>query len=103
MLKSLKLKCLWVAGALGYNDIQPQAFVNAFNIVEKNAWVIFNIKHNVFSDTGKSGFKKFIFSMGSKSLSVVDIRRHFHRYSLAGTPIDYYTVACRKTADFPAS
>jgi len=102
-LKFFKLNCLWVAGALGYNDIQGQAFVNAFNVVRKDAWVVFNIKDNFFSDTDESGFKQLIFSMEAKSLSVLDIKRHFHRYSLSGKPIYYYAIVGRKIEDFPVN
>ena len=40
--------------ALGYGDIPPQAFAEAFNLISDHGWVAFNIKDR-FLQEEKSG------------------------------------------------
>lgn len=99
-IRSLGLNCLFVAGALGFDDIQGGAFRNAFNMLLPHAWVIFNIKDAFTSGKTESGFGDVLQSMESGGcLSVSQKSRHFHRFSLAGKSIYYHAVVGRKCGE----
>ncbi len=52
--------CLTTVAALGFGDIPPKAFFTAFNIIQSEGWVAFNIKETFLDHTDKSGFSTMI-------------------------------------------
>ncbi len=91
---------LVTVAALGFGDIPTQAFVNAFNIVENNSWVVFNIKDQFFSDDDASGYHHMLQDMIGGSLKVYKKHHYCHRLSMAGDPLHYYAIVGRKENDF---
>ena len=47
---------LLTVAALGYGDIPTQGFINAFNLVEKDGWIAFNIKDRFISEEDDTGY-----------------------------------------------
>ena len=43
-IKAWNCNCLVTVAALGFGDIPPKAFINAFNMIDNNGWIAFNIK-----------------------------------------------------------
>ncbi len=101
-LTSWSLNCLTVVGALGFGDIPPQAFMEAFNIIQSEGWVAFNIKETFLNECDDSGFSRLIRELiFSKYLDLYNLERYQHRLSMEGEPLYYFAIAARKNADIP--
>jgi len=99
---SWALNCLTSVAALGFGDIPPKAFIEAFNIIQAPGWVAFNIKETFLNQTDKSGFSRMIRELiFSKYLDIYHLERYRHRLSIEGEPLYYYAMAAKKTADIP--
>ena len=102
-IASWQCDCMVTVAALGFGDIPTQAFIEAFNIIEAEGWVAFNIKETFFDIRDKSGFSKLIRELiFSKYLDVYHIERYRHRLSIEGEPLYYFAIAGRKNADVPS-
>ena len=100
ILDRWNFNALITVAALGFGDIPSQAFVNAFNIVENNSWVVFNIKDRFLSDEDDTGYNATLQKMIGKSLKVYRKHHYRHRISMAGEPLHYYAIVGRKENDF---
>ena len=99
---SWQCDCMVTVAALGFGDIPPKAFIEAFNIIKSEGWVGFNIKETFFDNSDESGFSKMIRELiFSEYLDVYYIERYRHRLSLEGEPLYYFAIAGRKSADVP--
>ncbi len=102
-LSSWSFDCLTTVAALGFGDIPPLAFLEAFNAIQPQGWVAFNIKESFFSHDDTSGFSKMIRELiFSKYLDLYHLERYRHRLSIQGEPLYYFAIAARKKADIPA-
>jgi predicted TPR repeat methyltransferase len=89
--------------ALGFDDIPPQAFAEAYNAAAGDAWVAFNIKADFLDQVDESGFRLLIRRMVREEVfEVAATRRYIHRLSMAGEPLEYVAVVGRKRQDVPA-
>jgi hypothetical protein len=71
--------CLTTVAALGFGDIPPRAFFTAFNLIQSEGWVAFNIKETFFDHTDTSGFSRMIRELiFSKYLDIYHIERYRH-------------------------
>lgn len=91
---------LTCVAALGFGDIPPAAFQEAFNAVADGGWIAFTIKDGFLSDRDTSGFSGLIKdAMENGGLDVLASERYQHRLSTAGEPLHYQAMVGRKTAD----
>jgi len=99
-IASWQFDCLTTVAALGFGDIPPRAFVEAFNIIQSQGWVAFNIKETFLDASDTSGFstmmRELIFS---EFLDLYHLERYRHRYSMEGEPLYYFAIAGRKNGD----
>ena len=101
-ISSWQCDCMVTVAALGFSDVPAKAFLEAFNIIRKEAWVAFNIKETFFDISDKSGFSKMIRELiFSKYLDIYYIERYRHRLSIEGEPLYYFAIAGWKTSDVP--
>lgn len=101
-LRRWNFNCLTTVAALGYNDIPIPAFREAFNLIEDDGWIVFNIKETFLGKSDTSGFSRFIKDLISgEFLHLHHLERYRHRYSIEGNPLYYHAVIGRKTAAFP--
>ena len=99
---SWSLDCLTTVAALGFGDIPPKAFVEAFNLIQTEGWVAFNIKETFLDKTDTSGFSRMIRELiFSEYLNLYHLERYRHRLSVDGEPLYYFALVGRKTADIP--
>jgi len=99
---SWSLNCLTTVAALGFGDIPPKAFMEAFNVIQPKGWVAFNIKETFLNSSDEGGFSQMIRELiFSKYLDVYHLERYRHRLSIEGEPLYYYALAARKNADIP--
>lgn len=99
-LESWSLNCLITVAALGFGDIPPKAFIQAFNIIQPQGWVAFNIKESFLANTDTSGFSRMIRELiFSEYLDLYHLERYRHRLSVEGEPLFYFAIAGRKKGD----
>jgi SAM-dependent methyltransferase len=89
---------LTLVAALGFDDIPPAAFSEAYGAAADGAWVAFNLKADFLDEAeDESGFRGLIRRMVREgALEVLATRRYVHRYSMAGEPLEYVAVVGRK-------
>lgn len=103
-LESQDFNCMTLIAALGFGDIPTEVFSEAYNLVKEDGWVAFNIKHEFFTNVGKSEFSQLINSMIESKWFKPTIRmRYVHRLSITGKPLEYMAFVGRKVKDIPAS
>lgn len=94
--------CLISVAALGFGDIPPLAFVEAFNAISEDGWVGFNIKESFLDRSDRSGFSQLIRELiFSEYLDLYQLRRYRHRLSLEGQPLYYFALGGKKHGDVP--
>jgi predicted TPR repeat methyltransferase len=101
-LSEKHFNCLVTVSALGFGDIPPLAFAEAYNLVSTPGLVAFNIKDKFVAAEDSSGFSELIeqiteagvFEPGSE-------QRYRHRLSVTGEPLYYVAMVGEKKADIP--
>lgn len=95
-LNAWNFNVLITVGALGFKDIPTRAFINAFNIIEDDALVVFNVRDKFFLEDDKSGFRGLLDSMVGDSLELLQKKRYCHRLSVSGEELYYYAIVGKK-------
>ncbi len=86
--------------ALGFGDIPPLAFAEAFNLVGSPGWLAFNIRDRFIEDEG--GFGGFIARMLREGVIEERGRKQYvHRRSVAGEELEYVAIVAEKCRDVP--
>lgn len=103
LLEHWSFDCLTTVAALGFGDIPPQAFINAFNLVADGGWVAFNIRDTFLDQRETTEFSRTVRELVfTDYLEIHHLERYRHRLSIDGEPIFYYAIAGRKTANAPS-
>ena len=88
--------------ALGFGDIPPLAFAEAFNLVGSPGWIAFNIRDRFFEEEDPTGFGGFLRRMFREGILEERTRKHYtHRVSVADEPLEYFAVVAEKRDDVP--
>ena len=88
--------------ALGFGDVPPAAFAEAFNLVSSPGWIAFNIRERFLEDSDPCGFGAFIGRMFEEGVIEERTRVSYtHRVSVAGKPLPYYAIVANKCRDVP--
>jgi predicted TPR repeat methyltransferase len=99
-LQGKGFNCLVSVAALGFGDIPPLAFAEAYNFVEDGGYIAFNIKEDFLDHRDDTGFSRLIRRlMDEDALEVRAQHRYQHRLSLAGDPLHYVAMVAVKRAD----
>lgn len=99
-IASWQYDCMVSVAALGFGDIPSRAFIEAFNIINTEGWVAFNIKETFLDHSDNTGFSRLVRELiFSEYLDVYHIERYRHRLSIDGEPLFYFAIAGRKNAD----
>jgi predicted TPR repeat methyltransferase len=99
-LRARNLNCLTSVAALGFGDIPPAAFAEAYNLVEPGGPVGFSIKEEMLSGEDSSGFSRLIDgAIGDGALEVKAEHRYRHRVSVSGEPLYYVAMVAEKARD----
>ncbi len=94
--------CMTLVAALGFADIPPLAFINAFNLVADGGLVAFNLKDEFLQGEDDTGFARLVRRMLSDGiLKVTTQERYLHRLSVAGEPLHYVAIAGTKRSAIP--
>jgi hypothetical protein len=88
--------------ALGFGDVPPLAFAEAFNLVGDGGAVAFNIKESFLEGTDSSGFSRLIARMLDEGVLQERSReRYQHRLATDGRPLHYWALDGTKRRDVP--
>jgi SAM-dependent methyltransferase len=101
-LRDARLNCLISVAALGFGDIPPKAFANAFNYIATGGLIVFTLRDRFLERGDKTGYRALINRILDASVARPIIRtRYRHRLSASGKPLYYVAVVAEKTADVP--
>ena len=102
--ESFELNCLTCVAALGFGDIPPAAFANAYNLIAQGGWVAFNIKSDFLESKDPCGFAGLIRRMIDEGLlSIRTGDQYEHRLATSGDPLLYTAFVGVKNRDVPAA
>ena len=103
-LRGYRFNCLTCVAALGFGDIPPEAFAQAFALVALNGWIAFNIKEDFLKGDDDTGFDGLIRGMIRDGvLEVTDRRRYQHRLGIDRHAIHYVAIVGRKREELPGA
>lgn len=103
-LEKRRFDCLTSVAALGFGDMPPRAFAEAYNLVEDGGWIAFNIKEDFLTneDGNGTGFSSLMRRMlREEILDLRGKRRYRHRLSMALEPLHYVAMVARKQREVP--
>lgn len=95
-LESYDFNALMTVAALGYDHIGTEAFLNAFDMVSEDAWVVFNIKDRFLTEDDDTGFRETVRSLVRDRMRVFESERYVHRMSMADEPLHYVGIVGKK-------
>lgn len=96
-IEAKDLNCLTIVSSLGFDDIPPLAFVQAYNLISDTGWVAFNIKDEFFETADSTGFAQLIHQMIDADILKLKTKQHYrHRFHQDGTPLYYFAFVGEK-------
>lgn len=104
-LSEAGFNCMTSVAALGFGDIPPAAFAQAFDYLDGGGLLAFTLKERFLaSEDDESGFSRLIRRMQEQDLieTLVE-RRYRHRISVAGEPLHYVACVAEKQAGHDVS
>ena len=101
-LESHRFNAMTTVAALGFGDMPPRAFAQAYNFMEPGGWLAFNVKESFVKGSDDSGFSRMIRMMTEWELVNAHVyRRYCHRLSVDKQPLYYVAYVARKVHDIP--
>jgi SAM-dependent methyltransferase len=101
-LRSHRFNSLVTVAALGFGDIPPLAFAEAFNLVADGGWIAFNIKEHFLDDGDPTGFSRLIGKLLESGLIEQRAEKVYqHRLATNGDGLDYVAIVGVKRGDVP--
>lgn len=99
-LERRDFNCLTCVAALGFGDVPPEAFANAFNLVDDDGWVAFNIRERFTEESDTSGFAATLATLLDDGTIEEHARVSYtHRMSVDGEPLPYVALVGRKQGE----
>jgi SAM-dependent methyltransferase len=101
-LESADFNAMTCVAALGFGDIPPVAFAEAFNLVSSPGLIAFNLRERFLDDEDPAGFGQFIGRMFEEGVFEERARVSYtHRVSVAGEDLTYLAMVATKRRDVP--
>jgi len=102
MLAGEGFTAMTCVAALGFDDIPPECFRLAYNLVADGGWVAFTIKDDFLSDRDTTGFARMVAAaVEDGMLELMWTDRYVHRLATDRTGLRYTGVIGRKRGDLP--
>jgi predicted TPR repeat methyltransferase len=105
VLADAGFNCLTSVAALGFGDIPPAAFAQAFDYVADGGLVAFTIKDRfTVSEADDSGFSGLIRDLYVEGrIEPIVEQRYRHRLSISGEPLEYVAYIASKQGSEPTA
>jgi SAM-dependent methyltransferase len=101
-LRERRFNALVSVAALGFGDIPPRAFAEAFNLVCDGGWIAFNIKEHFLDDGEPTGFSRLIGRLLDSGIVEKRAEKLYrHRLSTSGEALDYVALVGVKRSSIP--
>ena len=101
-LAAAKFNSLVCVAALGFGDIPPRVFINAFNAIAEDGWIAMTIKEDFLSEDDDSGFARLLRAMMAEGFFELQAhQRYVHRVSVEGEELFYVSLIARKARHVP--
>jgi len=101
-LARFNFNTLCCVAALGFGDIPPLAFAEAYNLIADGGWIAFNIIESFLDEEDASGFSTLIRRMiDGGLLDVCTQQRYQHRIATDGDPLYYIAIIGKKHGHIP--
>lgn len=95
-----RFDCMTCVAALGFGDIPTDVFITAYNLVQPDGWIAFNLKDEFLNGEDSSGFAELVRLITAEGdLDVRCRQRYQHRLGTDREPIHYVAFAGRKRRD----
>lgn len=92
--------CLITVAALGFDDIPPEAFATAYDLIRPGGWIALTIKEDFLTTADPSGFDKLIRQLGEDEMLDVHARQRYrHRLASNGDSLYYIALIATKIDD----
>ena len=99
-LRTWSFNSLVSVAALGFGDIPPKAVAEAMDLVQVGGWIALNIKDSFLDASDDSGFSTMVRQLiFSEYLDLHHLERYQHRFSIDGTPLNYFAIVGQKCAE----
>lgn len=99
-LTGAELNTMTTVATLGFGDMPPLAFVEAYNLISTPGRAAFNIKEDFVRTRDLSGFSRLIRRMlDEQAMLPLAQERYQHRVSVQGNPLYYIAFVARKERD----
>ncbi len=98
-LKEYDFNTLLTVAALGFNDIPPPVFLNAFNLIRDGGWIAFNIKDRFLTKEDGTGYQDILERLSEDEFCIYQTKRYCHRLSLGGERLNYIAIVGQKIKD----
>ncbi len=100
-LSEAGFNCMTSVAALGFGDMPPAAFAQAFDYVDNGGLIAFTIKERFTqAKADETGFSQLLRELkDGGALELLVEHRYEHRLSAAGDPLHYMAYVARKKAD----
>lgn len=96
-MRTWSFNSLVSVAALGFGDIPPKAVAEAMDLVQVGGWIAFNIKDSFLDASDTSGFSTMVRQLiFSEYLDLHHLERYQHRFSIDGTPLNYFAIVGQK-------
>lgn len=103
-LREFRFNCMVSVAALGFDDLPPLAYINAYNLVSDGGWIAFNIKDAFLTEEDTTGFSALMRRMiKEKYFSIHSQVKYQHRLATDHSPLNYIAIVGKKLADIPPS
>lgn len=99
-LSERNFNCLTTVAALGFGDIPPEAFRQAFDYLDTGGLLAFTIKERFTQrHADESGFSRLLRELHAQErVETLVEHRYRHRYSAGGDPLHYIAYVAEKQA-----
>jgi SAM-dependent methyltransferase len=103
-LRARRFNSLVTVAALGFGDIPPLAFAEAFNLVADGGFVAFNIKEHFLDDGDPTGFSRLIGRVLETGIVEQCAEKVYcHRLATNGDELNYVAIVGIKRSAIPAT
>ena len=103
-LQSYRFNCLTCVAALGFGDIPTEVFLQAYQLIQPQGLIAFNIKSTFMQEEDPTGFAMLIRRMIDEGILAVSSKiRYRHRLSTSGNPLEYFAFLGRKMSEVPGA
>lgn len=100
-LQAHDFNCMVCVAALGFGDIPPPVFLEAFNFVQDGGWVAFTIKSDFLMEGEGTGFSRVVRDMIDTGALEPKVEKEFtHRISTDRSPLPYVALVAKKRSSY---